>query len=213
MKVLIFGATGPAGQWLVRKALEAGHEVTAYVRSPGKLEPTQPRLLVIVGELTDAAAIQRAVEGQDAVISLLGPGGSSTGTPVADGMQRIVQAMQRAGVRRLIATATTSAPDAQDRFSLPFWLAMQMVKVLAGSAYDEILATAAAVRNSTLDWTLVRLPMLSDKPCNRPAVAAHVGHPAIKLFALSRERLAEFLVAQLSETRWMRQSPALSNGA
>lgn len=213
MKVLVFGATGPAGQWLVRKALEAGHEVTAYVRSPGKLEPTQPGLLVIVGELTDAAAIQRAVEGQDAVISLLGPGGRSTGTPVADGMQRIVQAMQRTGVRRLVATATTSAPDAQDRFSLPFWLAMQMVKVLAGSSYDEILATAAAVRNSKLDWTLVRLPMLSDKPCNRPAVAAHVGNPAIKLFALSRERLAEFLVAQLNETRWIRQSPALSNGA
>jgi len=211
-KVLVFGATGPTGQWVLRKALKAGHEVTAYVRNPSKLEKTLPGLRVVIGELSDTAAIQQALEGQAAVISLLGPGAKSKGTPIADGMQRIVAAMHRAGVKRLIATATTSAPDQQDRFSLPFWLAKQMVKAFAGSAYEEILATAAAIRNSELDWTLVRLPMLSDKPCSRPAVAAHVGDPAIQLFSISRERLAEFLVAQLSESRWIRQSPAVSNG-
>ncbi|WP_290866635.1 NAD(P)-dependent oxidoreductase [Aquabacterium sp.] len=213
MKVLVFGATGPTGQWVLRQALEAGHEVTAYARSPAKLVPTAPGLHVIAGELTDAAAIRRAVAGQDAVISLLGPGGKSTGTPIADGMALIVQAMRSLGVRRLIATATTSAPDAKDRFSLPFWLAMHVVKALAGSAYEEIVTTAAVVRESGLDWTLVRLPMLSDKPCSRPAVAAHVGDPRIKLFSMSRERLAEFLVAQLSDSRWLGQSPAVSNGA
>jgi putative NADH-flavin reductase len=163
MKVIVFGATGPTGQQVLRKALAAGHQVTAYVRNPGKLIPEPQGLRVIVGELSDGAALQDAIAGQDAVVSLLGPSGKTKGTPVAKGMREIVRAMARAGVRRLIATATTSAADPRDRFSLPFWLAMHMVKALAGRAYDEIIATADAIRSSDLDWTLVRLPMLSDK--------------------------------------------------
>jgi len=213
MKVIVFGATGPTGQQVLRKALAAGHQVTAYVRNPGKLSPVPQDLRVVVGELTDAAPLQAAVAGQDAVISVLGPSGKTKGTPVADGMREIVRTMGRAGVRRLIATATTSAADPRDKFSFPFWLAMHLVKALAGSAYDEIVATADAIRSSDLDWTLVRLPMLSDKPCGKPAAAGYVGDASIKLFSMSREPLAEFLVQQLTDPRWSRQSPAVSNGA
>ncbi|HYP85360.1 NAD(P)-dependent oxidoreductase [Variovorax sp.] len=212
MRVVVFGATGPTGRLVLRKALAAGHEVTAYARSAAKLEPATG-LHVIVGELTDVAAIRHAVEGHDAVISVLGPTGKSKGTPVADGMRHIVQTMAQAGVRRLIATATTSAQDRHDRFSVSFWLAMRLVKAFAGNAYDEILGVAEAIRTSTLDWTLVRLPMLSDKPCGHPAATGYVGDPSIKLFSMSREPLAEFLVAQLNDVRWIGKSPAVSNGS
>ncbi|WP_245324402.1 NAD(P)-binding oxidoreductase [Bradyrhizobium sp. AT1] len=135
-----------------------------------------------------------AIAGQDAVISLLGPTGKSTGMPISEGMRNIVEAMQANGVMRLIATATPSASDPHDRFSLPFWLAIRMIKALAGTAYADITAEVDVIRTSQLDWTIVRLPWLTSKPNPRRAVAGYVGDPRIKLFFLSRQRLAEFVV-------------------
>jgi len=153
-----------------------------------------------------------AIAGQDAVISLLGPTGKSTGMPISEGMRNIVEAMQANGVMRLIATATPSASDPHDRFSLPFWLAIRMIKALAGTAYADITAEVDVIRTSQLDWTIVRLPWLTSKPNPRRAVAGYVGDPRIKLFFLSRQRLAEFVVEQLTDPTWRRTAPAISNG-
>jgi nucleoside-diphosphate-sugar epimerase len=213
MRFALFGATGATGKLLLGKALAAGHQVTAYVRNPAKLGEPRRGLAVVVGELTDADAIDKAIAGQDAVISLLGPVGKSVGTPVADGTRIIVAAMHRHGVRRLIATATPSATDPGDGFRLSFWLAVRMIKVLAGSSYADIVATADAVRSSSLDWTLARLPMLSDVPTARPAAAGYIGDRRIKLFSLSRPALADFLLDQLGDRNWIHKAPALSNAS
>lgn len=212
MKIAIFGATGASGQLVVRKALDAGHSVTAFARKPEKLSFKSNHLRIVQGNLADAQAIDDAVVGADAVISLLGPTGKQVGTPVADGMRLIVAAMQRHGVRRLIATATPSAEDLSDGFSLSFQFAVKMMKALAGSAYAEIVHTADAVRGSGLDWTLVRLPILSSKPAARSAVTGYVGDPGIKLFSLSRSALADFLLLQLQDRAWLRKAPVLCNG-
>jgi uncharacterized protein YbjT (DUF2867 family) len=52
MRLVVFGATGLAGQVLVSQALAAGHEVTAYARNPSKLGSSRPKLTVVRGELT-----------------------------------------------------------------------------------------------------------------------------------------------------------------
>jgi len=212
MRLTVFGATGASGQLLVNKALAAGHEVTAFARNPRKLTVRSEKLRVVSGELTDAASIEKAISGAEAVISLLGPSGKSKGTPVADGMRLIVAAMEKQGVKRLIATATPSATDPSDGTAWSFSLAVTMIKVLAGSAYQEIVATADVVRGSSLDWTLVRLPMLTDKPASHGARAGFVGDAGIRLFSLSRGALADFVLAQLEEKAWVRKSPVISNG-
>ena len=212
MKVLIFGATGESGRLTTEKALEAGHDVTVYVRNPAKVTASHTRLSVRKGELADKNAIAEAMAGQEAVISLLGPAGKSEGLVYSSAMQTIIDAMRSAGVRRLIATATPSAADPNDRFSLPFWLAVRMIKLMAGTAYADLSALGQVVRASGFDWTLVRLPWLTSKPADRPAVAGYVGDRPIKLFFLSRDLLADFLVKQLTDTRWVGKAPAISNG-
>jgi uncharacterized protein YbjT (DUF2867 family) len=214
MKLAIFGATGPSGKLLVHKALSAGHAVTVYARNPSKLSGLAG-VTVVQGELTESDAIARAVGGQDAVLSLLGPTRRSTGTPVADGTRLIVKAMQAAGVKRLIATATPSAADPLDGSALSFRLVVAGIKAFAGSAYTEIVTTAQVVRDSGLDWTLVRLPMLSNAPASKPAAAGYLGDPRIKLFSLSslsRETLTDFMLAQLTDRTWLHKAPVLSNG-
>jgi len=108
----------------VQLALAEGYEVVAYARNPAKLDIKDKRLEIVQGELHDQAAIEEAVKGSDAVISLLGPTGASKGLPISKGMQMILQAMKKHGVKRIIATATPSATDPHDSFDLKFKLAV-----------------------------------------------------------------------------------------
>lgn len=119
--------------------------------------------------------------------------------------------MTKLGVKRLIATATPSFKDPNDRFQLSFSLAVFMVKSLMKVSYDNIVLAGKYIKASDLDWTLVRLPMLSDKPSNGKVNAGYIGDGTIKLFSLSREDLAEFLLKQAEDRKWLKQSPAISN--
>jgi nucleoside-diphosphate-sugar epimerase len=211
VRVTIFGATGATGQLVTRKALDDGHDVTVYARNPAKLDIHHDRLAIVKGDLADHSAIAEAVAGRDAVISILGPTPKSVGAPVTDGMKLIISAMQAHGVRRLIATSTPSSVDPADRFAFSFWLATLLVRTLLRSAYDDVIGAAAAVRASGLDWTLVRLPMLTSKAAVLPPVADYVGASDLRLLSLSRNVLADFLVGQITDRTWIHKAPVLSN--
>ena len=75
-RILIIGATGGTGRQLLVRALEQGYVVRALVRDPGKLSVEHPHLTVVHGDVLDYSAVEKAVRGQDAVISALGHSGS-----------------------------------------------------------------------------------------------------------------------------------------
>lgn len=209
MRLTIFGGTGAAGQLLIQQALAAGHQVTAYARNPNKLED-RPGLTVVAGELDDAAAVEKAIDGTEAVISLLGPGTDKAGIPpLVPGMQTIVDAMTRAGVRRLIATSTPSAPDPADRRDLRIRLMVSGIRLGMPDAYRAIVSMAEVVRGSSLDWTLVRLPLLHDKPADGPAVARRIGEPGG--LRLSRSALATFLLQEATQGAWHGGAPLIAD--
>jgi len=211
MKLIVFGGTGPTGRLLVGKALAAGHSVTVYARTPSKLSLAHQRLTVVSGELSNASAIANAVAGQDAVISVLGPGPKSKGRQLTEGMASIVAAMKQGGVSRLIATSTPSSPDPADRFSFGFRLGIWLVRMLGPEIYADLRGAAQIVRSSGLECTLVRLPMLTNKEASPPPVADYVGAPGIRLFWLSRNVLADFLLSQIADRAWLGKAPVLSN--
>src|SRR5271168_1722787 len=211
MKLTLFGATGEAGIMLIDKALAAGHDVTAYARNPSKLAGKSSILRIVSGELSNAAAITKAIEEQDAVVSLLGPKPGAKGRPLGAGMSVIANAMQATGVRRLIATSTPSSPDPADRSALSFRLAVRLIRALQPDGYADIVASAEVVRSSQLDWTLVRLPMLTSKDGSAPPAVGYVGSPGLRLFWLSRNVLADFVLSQLNDRTWLCKAPLISN--
>ncbi|WP_431906304.1 NAD(P)-dependent oxidoreductase [Amycolatopsis thermoflava] len=74
MKLTVFGATGGTGVEIVRQALAAGHQVTAVVRDPARLDvPPQARLEVVTADVFDADSLVPAITGREAVLSALGP--------------------------------------------------------------------------------------------------------------------------------------------
>jgi uncharacterized protein YbjT (DUF2867 family) len=212
MRITVFGATGPAGRLVVRRAHDQQHQVTAYARSPAKLDELRELtgLTVVAGELDDAAAIRTAVKGADAVISLLGPGRDKAGIePLAPGMQTIVDAMTQAGVRRLVATSTPSAPDPADGRDLRIRAMVTGIRLGMTPAYRTIIAMAETVRASSLDWTLARLPLLHDKPTHTPARPRQIGEPGG--LRLSRSALADFLINEAAAGTWSGRAPLLAD--
>jgi putative NADH-flavin reductase len=97
MKLIIFGATGATGQLLIKQALVAGNQVVAFARNPSKIEAGSEHLTIVQGELTVTAAIERAVSGAEAVISVSGsrPGENLHSKLLSKGIQNILEANDR----------------------------------------------------------------------------------------------------------------------
>ena len=100
IKLVIFGSTGSIGHELVVQALEQGHKVTAFARNPANLEIEHANLTVVQGDALDSASVEKAVEGQDAVLCSLGAG--AKGEIRSVGTRNIVRAMGNVGVSRFI---------------------------------------------------------------------------------------------------------------
>jgi Trk K+ transport system NAD-binding subunit len=211
MNVTIFGGTGATGLLVIQKALSAGHTVTAFARTPSKISIQHNNLSVIEGGLTDIDKIETAVKNADAVISVLGPTGKSKGLVISKGIKNIISAMQKQGVKRFIATATPSYKDSKDKFQFGFAFGVFMVKSLIKDTYLDIVETGEQIAKSQLDWTIVRLPMLSNKPSKGKLNIGYTGDGQINLFSLSRTDLADFLIQQLDDKTYLRQAPVISN--
>jgi putative NADH-flavin reductase len=210
VRLAVFGATGRTGKELVEQALAAGNEVVVYARNPSKLGIAEERLTTVQGGLTDRALIEHAISGADAVISVLGPRGGSKDKPLTQGMQNIIAAMDRRAVRRLIVSSTLSAKDQNDMPEFRARALVFLVKVIMHAAYEEIVGVAEAVRASDLDWTLVRLSMLNNKARTGRVRAGYLGRGEVGTW-ISRADLAEFMLQQVKDKKFVKQAPAIGN--
>jgi putative NADH-flavin reductase len=213
MKIIIFGATGKTGRELVRQALEAGHEVTAFVRDPARLDAHHPRLEVVVGQvMSDQAAVASAVKGQDAVITALGTeqtirGMRSPGL-VAQAMPAIIQAMTDAGVDRLVMLSAFGVGGS--RREAPVFLRL-MYGLFLGRVFADKAVGERLLRDSALDWTLVYPVLLTDGPQTggyRADLQLQPGRP----WRISRGDVADFMLSQLQDRTYSRQVAVVTAG-
>jgi hypothetical protein len=212
VKLTVFGATGGVGRELVGQALAASHHLTAYVRNPAKLDIDHPELTVIAGELTDAAAVRRAVHGADAVISALGPSldRKATGMPLVDGTRTILDAMDAEGVERYIGMATPSLRDPRDTSSLLGRVVPIMGGTLFPRGYRELLAMSQLIVDSPTNWTIARFTRPTDGPRTGTIRAGYLGRSRIGA-SITRGDIAAFLLAQTTNTQFQHAAPAISN--
>ena len=213
MNVTVFGATGVIGQQVVEQLRTSGHAVTAYVRTPGKVPSSwRQDVTVVTGEITDAAAIERAVAGADAVVSALGPSMDrrTAGLPLVEGTQHIVAAMHGHGVRRYVGNATPSVLDPREKGSWQTRLPTFMAKTFLRRAYDEITGMSQAVMSSGLDWTIVRFTAPKDGAAKGQLRVGFFGTDKVGL-AITRADIAAFTAAQVDDMRYIRAAPAISN--
>lgn len=162
VKVTIFGATGKGGRAVLAKAVARGYEVTILVR---RAIQAPAGVRVIVGDVRNRASIREALSGSDAVLQCLGVGGLGDGRPnslVPDATRLIIDEMKAAGLRRLVCMGNVGVPGSGAyliRFLVAPLLARKLRPILAAKIKME-----AILRACDLDWTVVRMPVLTERP-------------------------------------------------
>lgn len=162
MNLLIFGATGGTGAQFLTQALERGHAVRVLVRNPDRLQMRLDEEAVVIGDIQDAAAVDAAfAKPVDAVISALGIYCSKPCTDLSDGTRIIMEAMQRHGVRRIGVVSSLGAGDSRGQGS---FIPRLIQRTTLRHTLDDKDRQEALLRDSTLEWVVVRPPRLTNGP-------------------------------------------------
>jgi Putative NADH-flavin reductase len=206
MKVVVFGSTGTVGKHVVNQALDKGHQVTAFARNIEKIEVSDSLLTKVAGDVHDADAVEKAVVGQDAVIVVLGAG--RNGGIRAEGTQQIIRAMEKLGVKRLICQSTMGVGDSRE--SLTFFWKYIMFGFLLKPAYLDHIEQEKYVKASHLDWTIVRPGAFTDGALTQNYKHGFPASDKAIQLKISRADVADFLLKQLDNFKYLHQSPSLS---
>lgn len=216
-RILILGSTGPSGILLTRETLAANPSSTVvlYVRSPQKVPAdlsANESVTIIEGQLTDRESLSKAIQGVDAVLSVLGPGpGHPAGTPLAHAFELVIELMHEHNVSRLIALATGSVTDPLDKPNWKFRLLVAGISTFAKTAYQDIIAIGEVIRSkgADLDYTIVRVPILTNN-ASKEVVAGYIGDGKTGTL-LSRAGIADFYVKELEARVWVKKAPLISS--
>lgn len=207
--IALFGGTGKTGRRVMDRALAAGHEVRALVRDPSRLTVAAPHLVVFQGDVLDPGPVERTIRGSDAVLSLFGHVKGSPQRLQTEGTRIIVEAMMQDGVKRLVTLSGGGLRAPQDRPRLPDRIIRVLLRVLAGHVLSDAEGHLAVLQDSDLDWTVVRGPRLTEQPGTG---SYRVGWAGVNASTrISRDDLADFLLTQVEDRRFVRQMPFVSN--
>ena len=212
MKLLIVGATGPTGRELVNQAIAQGHEVTALVRDAAKAAFT-PSVKTVVGDVLNPASLNAAVAGQEAVVNTLGSAASGPfkeTTLLSEGTRNLVAAMRAAGVARLVNITGVGAGESKGHGPWFYnWLIRPLI--LRGTYIDKT-RQEKIVRESGLDWTLVRPALLTNGPSKGiTAVRAFTALTGVRVGTIRRADVAAFCLQELTERSFLHQAPVITS--
>ena len=192
MRLLIIGATGGTGLQVTSQAVEGGHRVTAFVRSPQKLGSLRQRVVVREGDPRSVAELRADASRSRRRDIALGPPGVGPTTILRAAAESTVAAMQAAGVRRLLVVSAAVLFD-------DLGLAGKILRrTLLRNVGDDSAEMERIVVASTLDWTIARPPRLTNGP-RTGRYDVENGHlPGRSAFAaISRADVAEFLLSEI----------------
>jgi NADH dehydrogenase len=135
MRVLLTGATGYVGSYVLRELLDRGHTPRCLVRGgAADLAVQEDAVEVAPGDVTEPESLDGAVAGCDAVVHLVGIIEENRARGVTferihvDGTRHVVEAAQNAGVDRFIHMSANGArPDDATAYQRTKWDAEQVV--------------------------------------------------------------------------------------
>ncbi len=209
MKITIFGATGGTGTHLVQQALQRGHQVVAYARTPSKLAIKHHNLRIVEGDIQDKDRVADAIEGADGVINAIGPTPNSPDDLMETAAQNILQGMKTHAVDRLIWSTGAGVRSPQDEPTLMHKAFGLLLKVISPKVLENSRKGVELIQDSDLKWTIARAPMLTDESEPGNYYVGYVGSELGR--ALSRENYAKFMLDLVESDDWIQEMPAASN--
>ena len=203
MIITVFGATGMVGNKIVRTALALGYTVRAFGRNITDMIDTDLRntnLEVIKGSVFDAKDIFGAIVGADAIISALGGSIDGEDKTRSLGIKTIVEQMEKAGVKRIIALGGMGSLDAGDGSYImdrPGYPAVFL------PVSREHLQAYLYLKASQLDWTFVCPPDIKNIDGTGSYIVAETQLPVPNLQYINAGDLAAFMVKGATNNEYL----------
>jgi nucleoside-diphosphate-sugar epimerase len=197
------------------QAIAGGHSVVAVARNPGSL-PSNVRAVRADLRSPDAEALRGAIDAGGAVLSSLGPR-SRTDVGIAEiGTRAIIDAMRARAVRRIVVVSaapigTVPSPrlpspprhDPGDGFLMRHLLS-PIIKAMLRRHYADLALMEDLLRDSGLDWTIVRPPRLTDQALTERYRTA-TGRNLRGGLTISRANVAHLMLKVLGQPETIRQ--------
>ena len=205
MKIAVIAANGRSGQAFVKAALAAGHQVRAGVFSKSNLKP-HPKLTIVHCDATKEADVKNLITGCDAVVSLIGHVEGSAPDVQTVAIQKIVAAMKQTGVKRLVSLTGTGVRFAGDKIILIDRFLNLGLSLVDPKRLKDGRNHAEVLKNSGLDWTLIRVLKLQNV---KPRAFALSQHGPTKWY-VGRQEVAQAILEVLAKGSFIKQAPIIS---
>lgn len=206
MELLILGATGLTGQHLLKKALEASHQVTVLVRDPAKLIVAHKNLTILTGDVLDKLTLTNALRGKDVVLSAIGKGKSLKAADLmTNAVNNLILCMQTTHVNRVVMLSAfgVGATIGQANF-----IQRLIFTTLLKSIFSDKTKADAMLQYSPFNYTLVYPVVLTNGPGTGHYKAGETfamkGMPKI-----SRADVADFMLKQVTDNTYIKKTVIL----
>lgn len=205
--IAVIGGTGKSGRYVVQQLIDDGFGVRMLVRNPAKPGLLTALVDVVKGDVRDYDSVVQATQGCAAIISTLGqaPGDTPAFSVAAS---HILQAMAHHGIQRYVAVTGLSIDVPTDsKGERTQQLSAYMRQTYPATIADKQLEYAILAA-SHVDWTLVRLPLIEQTDVRGEVIVSEVDCPGEKIRAGD---LAQFLIGQISDRRYVGRAPFVAS--
>lgn len=205
MKLVVFGANGGVGKEVVAQALQAGHQVVGVVRESATPNEEYQKLSMVQGSITDFNFVADITKDADVVISTIGT--SQYKQPVSlysSAAQTLTTAMKTAKSKRLIVLSAGGATIEKNDPLLFKLIFKPLLQKVFHYLYEDMLRMEIILQKSDLDWTIMRLAYLKDKPGKGTYRTEH--NAGVRYgFSINRADVADYIVTHLTDQQDYRQ--------
>ncbi len=209
--IAMLGATGMVGGFIVEEALAQGYDIKALARTPEKLDALKGQISIVKGDARDPATIDALLQGSDVVISALGPvkaDGDAAKMISTTATGHIIQSMQENNIGRYILVSGAAVKMPGDNRKLTGWLVQKMAAIALPDTLKDKQAEYQLLAESSIQWTLVRCPLIAAKPFKSEPRASL---DTLTSFNQRAGDLAHFLIEQIDSEEFARKGPFLES--
>jgi putative NADH-flavin reductase len=208
IKIAVIGGTGKSGKFLVSELIRQQIPFKILLRNPGSFHIKSPMVNIIQGDVRNYASVYALIKGCQAIISTLGQP-TNESSIFSQATNNIIKAMNEFHCKRYIVTTGLSVDTPSDKKNQQAAFATDWMK----KNYPETTADKQieydTLTRSSVDWTLVRLPLIELTDTTGKINISLEDCPGDKINAAS---LAQFLIGQLQDDTWFMKAPFIANG-
>ncbi|AOW11403.1 NAD(P)-dependent oxidoreductase [Flavobacterium gilvum] len=209
IKIAVIGGTGKSGKYLVKQLIEQGFQIKILLRNPDNFSIESNLVETVVGNVTDYDSVYTLLKDCQAVVSTLGLGiTASEPTIFSQASTNVLQAMNVLHITRYIVTTGLNVDAPLDKKSPKVVFATNWMKENYPLSTANKQSEYELLEASTIDWTLVRLPLIEQTD---ESFETNVSLEDCLGDKISATDLAHFIIAQLSDRTFVGKSPFISN--